>query len=383
MTLTVRPITAAAHSTWIDQQASVSFLQLPSWGRIKVDWETESLGWFRGSELVGAAHVLFRPVPKVRNRGLVYIPEGPNIDWYRERLPQVTLSDWLTPLLDTCKRRGAFQIKMGPPLALRRWDAATIKRAMAERVDDPQAASRIGQVQATWHSSKATRVIEELRMMSWTQQSHAGAGFGDVQPRYVFQLPLADRSLEEIFAGFNQLWRRNIRKSEKAGVVVRQGTFSDLATFHPVYVETAKRDGFIPKSLAYFQNMWTELNSGADRTVSLFLAEVDGHCAAGTIMIVVGDHAWYAYGASTTADREVRPSNALQWAMIQSAHERKCRIYDLRGISDTLVPSHPLYGLLKFKVGTGGDVQEYVGEWDLVLRPLWAKAFDIYRSRRG
>jgi lipid II:glycine glycyltransferase (peptidoglycan interpeptide bridge formation enzyme) len=69
--------------------------------------------------------------------------------------------------------------------------------------------------------------------------------------------------------------------------------------------------------------------------------------------------------------------------MIRSAHERKCRIYDLRGISDTLVPSHPLYGLLKFKVGTGGDVQEYVGEWDLVLRPLWAKAFDIYRSRRG
>ena len=100
-------------------------------------------------------------------------------------------------------------------------------------------------------------------------------------------------------------------------------------------------------------------------------------------MITVGDHAWYSYGASTTADRDVRPSNALQWRMMQDAHAAGCSVYDLRGIADTLDPADHLHGLVQFKVGTGGYAQEYVGEWDYVLRPLWAKGFRTYLARKG
>jgi len=329
--------------------------------------------------------VLYRPVPKIPQRSLAYIPEGPNIDWRRERLPQADLPDWLQPLAAHCKAQGAFAIKMGPPVPSRRWNAPTMKAAMADRADDAGAPARISAVEADWHSSRAGRVIEGLRALGWTREESSGAGFGDVQPRYVFQLPLAERSLDDIFAGFNQLWRRNIRKSEKSGVQVRRGTFADLPAFHQVYVETAQRDGFTPRGLEYFRRMWIALNSGeeSDSSLGLFLAEIDGHLAAATLMVVVGNHAWYSYGASTTADRDARPSNALQWAMIQDAHARGCAIYDLRGISDTLNPNNHLYGLLQFKVGTGGYVQEYVGEWDLILRSTWAKAFALYQSRKG
>jgi lipid II:glycine glycyltransferase (peptidoglycan interpeptide bridge formation enzyme) len=54
----------------------------------------------------------------------------------------------------------------------------------------------------------------------------------------------------------------------------------------------------------------------------------------------------------------------------------------MRGISDTLDSSNHLFGLIQFKLGTGGYAQEYVGEWDYVLSPIWAKAFDAYMSRR-
>jgi hypothetical protein len=37
---------------------------------------------------------------------------------------------------------------------------------------------------------------------------------------------------------------------------------------------------------------------------------------------------------------------------------------------------------VQFKVGTGGFAQEYVGEWDRILRPAWARAFKAYQSRR-
>jgi lipid II:glycine glycyltransferase (peptidoglycan interpeptide bridge formation enzyme) len=149
-----------------------------------------------------------------------------------------------------------------------------------------------------------------------------------------------------------------------------------------VYVETAHRDHFTPRGLAYFERMWDSLNSREER-LDLYCAHVDGHLAAATIMVRVGTHAWYSYGASTTADRDVRPSNALQWRMISDAHAAGCEIYDLRGIADTLDPANHLFGLVQFKVGTGGFAQEYAGEWDYVLRPAWAKGFRTYQSRRG
>ena len=69
--------------------------------------------------------------------------------------------------------------------------------------------------------------------------------------------------------------------------------------------------------------------------------------------------------------------------MIQDAHAAGCAVYDLRGIADTLDPANHLFGLVQFKLGTGGFVQEYLGEWDHALRPLWARAFRIYQGRRG
>jgi lipid II:glycine glycyltransferase (peptidoglycan interpeptide bridge formation enzyme) len=381
MTLTVRAISADQHRAWISSRPSVSFLQLPEWGKVKAGWRPQSIGWFQGSTLVGAGLVLYRPIPKIKSRSLAYLPEGPDIDWLRERLTNVPLRHWLEPLVAHCKAEGAFQIKMGPPVAIRRWQADTVKDVMAH-AGEPGVPARIGEIPADWHSSAAATAVDALRAHDWVQEESGGAGFGDVQPRYVFQIDLANRTLDDVFAGFNQLWRRNIRKAEKAGVEVTRGDYDDLAAFHEVYVETAQRDHFTPRSLAYFQRVWTELNGIDPDRLRLYIARHDGHVAAATLLVVVGTHSWYSYGASTTADRDVRPSNALQWRMISDAHAAGCSIYDLRGISDTLDPANHLYGLVQFKVGTGGFAQEYVGEWDRILRPAWARAFKAYQSRR-
>jgi lipid II:glycine glycyltransferase (peptidoglycan interpeptide bridge formation enzyme) len=69
--------------------------------------------------------------------------------------------------------------------------------------------------------------------------------------------------------------------------------------------------------------------------------------------------------------------------MIKVALRDGAAVYDMRGISDTLDPDNHLFGLIQFKLGTGGYAQEYVGEWDYILSPAWAKAFDFYMSRRS
>ena len=373
MTIAVRSIPAETHLAFVREQPSVSFLQTPAWARVKAEWDSQSVGWFDGQELIGAALVLYRQVPRVK-RFLAYIPEGPVLPWGRA---VADLRTWMDPLLEHVRAEGAFALKMGPAVATRRWQAETVKKAIAD-----DAVTRLADVPADEELATGLALHVALPATGWSQDPSGGAGFGDVQPRYVYQLPLAGRSEDDVFAGFNQLWRRNVRKAQKSGVEVSEGTRADLALFHPVYVETGERDGFTPRGLSYFQRMWDAMNAEDPHRLRLYLARHEGEVVAATTLVTVGDHAWYSYGASTTASRNVRPSNAVQWRMISDSMASGCSVYDLRGISDNLTAGDHLLGLVQFKVGTGGYAQEYVGEWDFVLRPMWNKAYEAYRKRR-
>ncbi|HTY73085.1 MAG TPA: peptidoglycan bridge formation glycyltransferase FemA/FemB family protein [Actinomycetes bacterium] len=368
--LEVRPLDRDAHLGFVTER-SASFLQCPSWAGVKAEWGNLSLGWYDGDRLVGAALVLLRRTPGVE-RYLAYLPEGPVLDW-----SAYEPADVLAPLTAMLKRRKVFAVKIGPQVPVRRWSAATLKEAIAAG-----AGGRLGDVPSDSTDKDGVGLVEALTHLGWRQLSGAGAGFGDVQPRYVFQLPLAGRSEADVLAGFNQLWRRNIKKAEKAGVVVERAGPDDLAEFHALYLTTAKRDGFTPRGLAYFQRMWRAMTAEDPDRIRLYLARLDGEALAATTAVRVGDHVWYSYGASADHRREVRPSNAVQWRMMRDALAEGAAVYDLRGISDTLDPEDHLFGLIQFKLGTGGEAVEYVGEWDFPLSPLLYKAFTAYLARR-
>jgi len=374
MPLRVRPIPGPDHLAFIASRPSASHTQIPAWGEVKPDWRAESLGWFdEEGRLVGAGLVLYRPVPKLK-KYLAYLPEGPLIDWYDAELAE----RWLEPMLGHLKQQGAFSVKMGPPVVVRRWSADAVKAAIA----DP-AARRLRDAEATSYEPRAFDVAERLRRAGWQQTEPGGEdGFAAGQPRYVFQVPFAGRSLDEIHRGLNQQWRRNIKKAEKAGVEVVRGGLEDLPAFYALYTETAERDRFIPRPLAYFQRMWTVLNAEHPDRMRLYLARHDGDVLAAATMLTVGEHVWYSYGASTAHKREVQPNNAMQWRMMADAHELGAAVYDLRGITDTLEDSNHLLGLLRFKVGTGGQAIEYLGEWDFPINRLLHKALDLYMARR-
>jgi len=374
--LTVRTITAVEHVAYNATQPSVSFLQTPAWAGVKPDWDAESIGWFdpAGAQ-VGAGLVLYRRLPKVKGiglkRALAYLPEGPVIDWETE-----DIGAFLVPMARHLKRAGAFAIRIGGPVAARRWSAETIKAAIA----DP----RIGQLSQAMPDAinhRATRTRNDMRSLRWRRPDDE-EGFAAGQPRFVFQLPLGGKSDEELLAGMNQLWRRNIKKAAKVGVTVRPGTVEDLARFHTLYLETAARDGFSPRPLGYFETMFAALLAEDPDRIRLYLAEHEGDLLAATTWVRVGQHAWYSYGASSTAKREVRGSNAIQWQMMRDARDAGASVYDLRGITEGLEADDPHLGLIQFKVGTGGEAVEYLGEWDLPLNPLLYSAFELYLRHR-
>ncbi|MDR0944675.1 MAG: aminoacyltransferase [Bifidobacteriaceae bacterium] len=413
MPFEVRPIDAARHLAWIARRPSVSFLQTPAWAGVKASWCGQSVGWFDGAEMIGAALVLLRPAPLV-HRQLAYVPEGPDLPWDRSTDPA---RDFLAPLIAYAKSRKAFALTVGPTVWWKRWETPTVKAGLsaARKAADaaPNLSDEARRLRAAVGTGEAAdaegpaadggaacsvpeklddlapdqvnpvaeALIESMSRAGWRAPEHQ-AGFAAGQPQYVFQLPLAGRTEEDLLKGFNQLWRRNIKRAEKNGVEVTVGTRADLEGFHRIYAETAGRDGFRPRPLSYFEGMWDQMAAEDPGRLTLYLATVDGELIAATTMVRVGDHAWYSYGASTTAHRDVRGSNAIQWRMIRDALAAGCSVYDLRGITDTLDPGDSHAGLIGFKVGTGGRAQSYPGEWTYAInRPLFA-AYQFALSRR-
>jgi lipid II:glycine glycyltransferase (peptidoglycan interpeptide bridge formation enzyme) len=374
--LTVRTVTAEQHLDFLRASGtSASFLQTPAWGRVKSEWRRESIGWSLAgdpdSALLGVGLVLYRKLPRVQ-RFLAYLPEGPVIDWEAE-----DLRAWLSPMVRHVKQAGAFGVRIGPPVVTRRWDAAAVKAGVADA-----AVRRLGDVPPTERSQSGARVVSQLNELGWRPQAVEG-GFAAGQPQFNFMIPLTGRTESDVLAGMNQQWRRNIKKADKAGVQVSHGERSDLPAFHDLYALTAERDHFTPRPLGYFETMVDALSAEEPDRIRLYLARHEGDLVAATICIRVGRHAWYAYGASSTEKRDVRGSNAIQWAMIRDALAAGADVYDLRGITETLDAEDPHVGLIQFKVGTGGEAVEYAGEWDLPLSPLVYKAFSVYMQRRS
>ena len=65
------------------------------------------------------------------------------------------------------------------------------------------------------------------------------------------------------------------------------------------------------------------------------------------------------------------PNHLLQWTMIRWAKELGCSLYDFRGVPGSADPDDHLAGLYRFKKGFAAIFTEFIGEYDLVLAPLW------------
>ncbi|WP_327371046.1 lipid II:glycine glycyltransferase FemX [Streptomyces sp. NBC_01217] len=373
--LRIRSLTAAEHRAFVSTRTEASFLQYPSWASVKDQWTSETVGWHSGSgDWAGAALVLYRQFPGTR-KYFAYLPEGPVADWADPGIDR-----WLRPLMAHLRKAGAFAVRIGPSPAYRRWDAARLKAATGP-------GRTVGDVLATEVDPLGTAVAERLRARGWRRCGGDGGGDADAQPRHVFQVPLAGRTPEELWSGLNQEWRRNVRRARKAEVRIIVGGAAELPQFHRLLRITEERDGFrLGRSLAYYQRQYAVLNTEHPGRMKLYLAVHEGEILAAHTMISTGRRVWYQTGASADHRREVRPSNALQWKMMLDAHALGADVYDMRGVPSTLDPDDRPFGLLRWKLGTGGQVVETLGEWETSVggaaNNTLYRAFQAYLARR-
>ncbi|MBN0044656.1 peptidoglycan bridge formation glycyltransferase FemA/FemB family protein [Streptomyces actuosus] len=378
----LHPVSADVYRAFLASRAGSAlapgFLQYPSWAAVKEGWHARLLGWGPGTggradELSGVALVLLRQFPGTR-KYFAYLPEGPVADW-----ADADLDSWLTPLLRHLRAEGAFAVRIGPSPDYRRWDAAGLKAGAGP-------GRRVTDVLDCEVDPLGAAVAERLRARGW-QRCGGDEGDGDAQPRFVFRVPLAGRSVDDLWSGLSQEWRRNIRRAHRSLVEVTVGGADELPDFHRLLRITEERDGFrLGRSLDYYRRQFAALNAEEPGRMRLYVARHRGEILAAHTMITVGRRVWYQTGASADHRREVRPSNALQWRMVRDAHALGAEVYDMRGVSSVLDPGDRAFGLLRWKLGTRGRVVETLGEWETPLEGTanhaLYRAFQMYLARR-
>lgn len=373
---TVDVIKPQQFKSFVEKTSLGNFMQYPAWAEVKNNWSHDLLGWFSESkEMVGSALILYRKMPYL-NKYLAYIPRGPLIDWESNNV-----GEWLKPLLTYLKKKNVFTVTMDPPVVNAKWTTPTIKNYLQEIKEQQLSNQTLRNIPPDQTFPRAKLVQEQLNKLGW-QKNSGDTEFSSVQPEYVFRLPLRGRSLEEVYAGFHTNWRRNVKKADRLGVRVRVGTVDDLPSFYNLLLTTAERDHFRVRSLTYFQQMYNSLQAEDPSRIRLYLAEDDEELLAATLTVYSNAHTWYLYGASSNNKREKAPNHAIQWKMIQDAHEMGADVYDFRGISSTLDEQDHLFGLLRFKLGFGGEACEMIGAWDFAVNPLLHKAFAFYMKHR-
>jgi lipid II:glycine glycyltransferase (peptidoglycan interpeptide bridge formation enzyme) len=191
-----------------------------------------------------------------------------------------------------------------------------------------------------------------------------------IQPPRTRQIDLrADESA--LWGDLRKKWRQYVNKARKGGVRVVDVSVERLPEFYSIYLETARRAGFIVRTYESYLAVWDAFTKlGMAR---LLMAETaEGQGLATLFLLRVGDRVIEPYGGMTAEGAESRANYLLKWEAIRTSREQGATSYDMWGLSHE--------GIEHFKTGFGGREIRYVGAWDLVLDPAGRLAWDTAQS---
>lgn len=193
-----------------------------------------------------------------------------------------------------------------------------------------------------------------------------------VQPHsstVVFDLPASE---EELLGSYPSKTRNMVRRAIREGVVVERAPHTDetYEQMWDLWSAVVRDQELGVRGKDYFVQSWrTMVRAGVAQPV---VARVEGQMVAWALVTVIGTVAAYKEGASTRERPVPGVSQLVQYEGMRWAIEHGARTYDLVGTPhSTKVDDRDdmRYGLGVFKRGFSKDVIDYVGAWDLVLRP--------------
>lgn len=201
----------------------------------------------------------------------------------------------------------------------------------------------------------------------------------NIQPNASTVLLDISSNLDTVLAGLNQKGRHAIRRAERDGVIIKQVPASNenCRTMFDLYKITAEGQ-FGIRPYAYYKKFWQYFEKA--HMGQMFFAYMNDQVIAAAYAIVFGEKSVYKDGASLRERPVYGASHLLQWRVIEWAKSRGSKLHDFSGappssrINDK---NHPYYGIGRFKTSFNKEVTDYIGTYDIVVRPrqyaIWVK----------
>ena len=356
-----------------DRMPGSSFYQTVEWAGVKAEtgWSYFYVGVLRGEKLAACALILSKEL--FMGRKMYYAPRGPLLECWDEEL----LSVFTGELGKFLKGRGrGILLKIDPLVAYR-------------ECMGPEKSAGKG-------------ICLQLINLGYRHQGFTVGYSPEAQFRWSYCLDIR-KSREEVLAGMDQRCRRCIRKAEKYPLTTVDVDASNIDDFKAIMAHTAARQNRFDRSKQYYLSLKRHLGDRV-KMVMVYLDRkqyLEGHVqdklyeqvkrensarvplSAG-VFILDADRMNYVYGGAYAHYMPLMAQYKLQMDMIMFSMEKKLSLYDFGGISGDFRKDSPNYGVYEFKRGFGGFVVEYIGEFDLVLRPglyqLYSRGYRLYRG---
>lgn len=379
----------------------ISIHQIPEWGTLKsgTGWISHLLGLYDNNKLVGASLILEKKVPL--KMSLFYAPRGFLLDMKNEELLKV-FTEEVTKYI---KKNHGFMLKVDPNV-----------------------------IYATYDESGENQQIvgnQELINFKNLKYKHLGftKNFETLQPRFLCRFKLQSE-YGNTLATFSKTTRKNIEKTEKLGVKVREINESEIDLFVSLLQETGNLKNFIVRPASYYKRMYELMND----YIKLYITYIDTNAyytylqneinilnhekveienkmktshignklktaqiqneqkldklnkeikeaeemrktsdkiSIGALMsIFIGNEGITMMSGTTNTYKRFNPKYAYYNHHIKECIKRKLEYCNFYGISGDLNPNSPYYSIYEIKKGFKPEVIELLGEFDLIINPI-------------
>jgi len=398
---------------FVNEHPQSTFLQSINWAELKKEngWSSELLGFKDKKKVVAATLLLAKNTPVKKK--MFYAPRGFLLDYHNNEL----LESFTLAIKKHVKQNNGIFFKIDPYVLKQQRD-----------ID--------GQVVEGGENN--LDVIQQLRKLGYKEKCKK-PGQQTLQPKWMYWIDLRNKTLDDIMKDMTSKTRQMIRKNEKNGVVVREGSYEELEEFKKIMDHTGKRREFISRPLNYLQKMYKTFGNGEhlklyfaelqiEKTLTNLKSEIEtfendynkllANIESGKAkmnenklklkqdeiertrkkiveyedlfkthgsVLMLGGITYFIYGKEVLSFiggayeefMEFQPFYSIHYELIKYAIEKGYEHYNFYGISSDLSPKDPMYGVYIFKKGFGGEVVELIGEYDFVVRPLYYLLYDI------
>jgi hypothetical protein len=171
-------------------------------------------------------------------------------------------------------------------------------------------------------------------------------------------------SMEEITGRMRRTTMLELKRSEKRGITIREGTEQDLGTFFRLMLETCKRQETAPSPATEvaLKAVWDAFCP--QKRLRLTIAEYQGEPVAGAVCLCFGDRVTFWKKGWSGAHRDKHPNQrvmfeAIQWAQASGFKKFDCLAMS-RSTAASLLRNEPLtdeqkHGRDFFLLGYGGQ----------------------------